>query len=77
MLSRCNCSHFCVHDFRVKRRKVVTGMLFTEFDRKSVRGNATLNTLTAWVDAVKMVLTFMLSLIFVSLIQFSFLFPLE
>jgi len=52
-------------------------MLFTEFDRKSVRENATLNTLTAWVDAVKMVLTLMLSLIFVSLIQLTFFIPLE
>jgi len=26
MLSRCNCSNFCVHDFRVKRRMVVTGV---------------------------------------------------
>ena len=42
-----------------------------------MRESATLNTSTAWVDAVKMVLTLMLSLIFVSLIQFSCLFPLE
>jgi hypothetical protein len=42
-----------------------------------MRGNATLNTLTAWVDAVKMVLRLMVSLIFVSLLKFSFLFPLE
>jgi hypothetical protein len=26
MLSHCNCSDFCVHDFRVKRRKLVPGV---------------------------------------------------